>query len=112
MKSALTRPPAAANSIRARWVKPRLPPSATTRQRRSFASTRIASLERSLASASPSRGPFTTVPIPPRPPPLPAVPQPGARRGEDRADGVGRRERLVVDAERRADLWRQRDALG
>ena len=65
MKSALMRPPPAANSIRARWVKPRLPPSATTRQRRSDASTRIASLVRSWASASVSDEALTTVPIPP-----------------------------------------------
>ena len=55
----------AANSIRARWVKPRLPPSPTTRQRTSSASTRIASLERSSASASLSVDALTTVPIPP-----------------------------------------------
>src|SRR5215212_8796445 len=47
MKSALMWPPPAANSTRARRVKPRLPPSPTTRQRRSRASTRMASLERS-----------------------------------------------------------------
>ena len=33
--SVLMRPPASAYSIRPRWVKPRLPPSPTTRQRRS-----------------------------------------------------------------------------
>ena len=65
MKSALMRPPPAANSIRARWVRPRLPPSPTTRQRRSDASTRIASLERSWASASVSDEALTTVPMPP-----------------------------------------------
>jgi len=39
------------NAIRAFWVKPRLPPSATMRQRSCSASTRTASLVRSNASA-------------------------------------------------------------
>ena len=51
MASVLMRPPASAYSIRARCVNPRLPPSATTRQRSSAASTRTASLVRSPTSA-------------------------------------------------------------
>ena len=65
MKSALMRPPCWENSTRARRVRPRLPPSPTTRARRSRASTRIASLERSCASASVSVEALTTVPMPP-----------------------------------------------
>ena len=65
MKSALMRPPAAAYSTRARRVKPRLPPSPTTFARSSVASTRIASLARSCASASVSVEAFTSVPMPP-----------------------------------------------
>ena len=44
MASVLSRTPASAASIRPRWVSPRLPPSPTTRQRRSRPSTRSASL--------------------------------------------------------------------
>ena len=51
MKSVFTRPPPSAYSIRAAWVSPRLPPSATTRARSAGASTRTASLARSPASA-------------------------------------------------------------
>ena len=51
MKSVFTRPPASAYSILAAWVRPRLPPSATTLARSSVASTRTASLDRSPASA-------------------------------------------------------------
>ena len=47
MKSVSTSPPASANSIRAAWVRPRLPPSATTRARSCEALTRTASLDRS-----------------------------------------------------------------
>ena len=65
MKSALMRPPPRANSTRARRVSPRLPPSPTTRQRSSLASTRIASLERSWAASSVSSLALTTVPMPP-----------------------------------------------
>ena len=49
--SVFTRPPASAYSIRPRWVKPRLPPSPTTRQRRSAPFTRTASLALSPTSA-------------------------------------------------------------
>jgi hypothetical protein len=49
--SVLIRPPLSAYSIRAGWVKPRLPPSPTTRQRRSTASTRTLSFVLSPASA-------------------------------------------------------------
>ncbi len=46
-------------------MKPRLPPSPTTFARSSSALTRIASLERSWASASVSVEAFTSVPMPP-----------------------------------------------
>ena len=59
MASVLIRPPPRAYSTRARWVKPRLPPSPTTRQRSSSASTRTASLARSPTSACRSSGAFT-----------------------------------------------------
>ena len=45
--SVLIKPPFAQYSMRARWVSPRLPPSATTRARRSAAATRTRSLARS-----------------------------------------------------------------
>ena len=51
MKSVLTSPPAIAYSILADWVRPRLPPSATTLARNWSASTLTASLARSPASA-------------------------------------------------------------
>ena len=51
MKSVLMRPPRSAYSMRPRCVKPRLPPSATTRQRSSAPFTRTASLAGSPASA-------------------------------------------------------------
>ncbi len=65
MASVLMRPPASAYSTRARWVNPRLPPSATTRHRRVPASTRTASLVRSPTSAFASVDAFTNVPMPP-----------------------------------------------
>ena len=49
--SVLTLPPVSAYSIRPSWVKPRLPPSATTLQRSSAPLTRIASLARSPTAA-------------------------------------------------------------
>ena len=52
-------PPLSAYSIRARWVRPRLPPSPTTLQRRSRASTRTASLALSPTSAWDSVDAFT-----------------------------------------------------
>ncbi len=48
--SVLAWPPLSANSIRPSWVKPRLPPSPTTLQRRSFPSTRTASFALSPTS--------------------------------------------------------------
>ncbi len=48
-----------AYSIRPRWVKPRFPPSPTTRQRSSLPSTRTASLVLSPASACVSAEAFT-----------------------------------------------------
>jgi hypothetical protein len=65
MASVFTNPPRSANSTRARWVSPRLPPSATTVARRSVASMRTASLVRSPTSAWVSVDAFTYVPIPP-----------------------------------------------
>ncbi len=50
MASVLIRPPARANSTRPRWVKPRLPPSPTTRARNWLPSARSASLALSPAS--------------------------------------------------------------
>ena len=49
--SVLIRPPPSAYSIRPRWVKPRFPPSPTTRQRNSRPSSRTGSLALSPASA-------------------------------------------------------------
>ncbi len=65
MKSVLMRPPAIAYSTRARWVNPRLPPSATTLTRRSLPSTRTASLARSSTSSWLSLDALTKVPMPP-----------------------------------------------
>ena len=57
--SVFTRPPPCAYSIRAGWVRPRLPPSPTTRQRSSLAFTRTWSLALSPASACVSELAFT-----------------------------------------------------
>ena len=65
MKSVLTRPPPSANSMRARWVRPRLPPSPTTWQRSSVASARSPSLALSPTSAWVSAVALTYVPMPP-----------------------------------------------
>ena len=65
MASVLTRPPASAYSTRPRWVKPRLPPSPTMRQRSSAPLTRSESLARSPTSAWVSPVAFTYVPMPP-----------------------------------------------
>ena len=51
MKSVLTSPPASAYSILASWVRPRLPPSPTTRARSAVASILTLSLDRSPTSA-------------------------------------------------------------
>ena len=51
MKSVFTSPPPSEYSIRAAWVRPRLPPSPTTRARSRGASIRTASLDRSPTSA-------------------------------------------------------------
>ena len=106
MKSALTRPPRWANSMRARCVRPRLPPSPTTRQRSWSASTRIESDERSSASASrlgrrlDHRADA-------------AVPQQVDGGAQDRLDHLGRRQHLVgLDPERGARLLGELDALG
>ena len=104
MASVLMRPPASANSIRARCVNPRLPPSATTRQRSSAASMRTASLVRSPTSASDSVVAFTNVPIPPF-----QRRSTGAR--EHRADQLIGRERSVAEAEDAPRLGRRIDRL-
>ena len=49
--SVLILPPSRANSMRPRWVSPRLPPSPTTLTRSSLPSARTASLALSPASA-------------------------------------------------------------
>ena len=49
--SVLILPPARANSMRPRWVSPRLPPSPTTLTRSSLPSARTVSLVLSPASA-------------------------------------------------------------
>ncbi len=57
--SVLRSPPWAQTSSRPFWVKPRLPPSPTTRARTSRPSTRTRSLARSPTSASSSLAAFT-----------------------------------------------------
>ena len=57
--SVLILPPVSANSIRPRCVQPRLPPSPTTRARRSRPFTRTASLALSPTSAWVSDAAFT-----------------------------------------------------
>ena len=59
MKSVFTSPPPREYSIRAAWVRPRLPPSPTTRACSRGASIRTASLDRSPTSAWDSRLAFT-----------------------------------------------------
>ena len=59
MKSVFIRPPPSEYSILAAWVKPRLPPSPTTRARSRVASIRTASLDRSPTSAFDSELAFT-----------------------------------------------------
>ena len=63
--SVLIFPPRRANSMRPRWVSPRLPPSPTTFTRSSDASARTGSLVLSPASACVSSDAFTYVPMPP-----------------------------------------------
>ena len=107
MKSVLIRPPPIANSIRPRCVNPRLPPSPTTRVRTWLPLMRTLSFVRSPTSALVSFECFTYVPMPPF-----------HRRstGDFRIaritsfGGISCR-RVVGDAERRARLRRQRDAL-
>ena len=65
MKSVLIRPPVSAYSIRPRCVKPRLPPSPTTRARTWFPLMRTGSFARSPTSVWPSFVAFTYVPMPP-----------------------------------------------
>ena len=107
MKSVLTRPPPRANSMRARWVRPRLPPSPTTLQRSSVASARSTSLARSPTSAWVSRGRLDVGADA-------AVPHQVDGRAQDRVDQLvrGHRGHAVGDAERLAYLRRQRDLLG
>ena len=63
--SLLIRPPLSANSMRPRWVRPRLPPSPTIRHRRLLPLTRNPSLARSPTSALDSVDALTYVPTPP-----------------------------------------------
>ena len=65
MKSVLSSTPCCAASMRPSWVRPRLPPSPTTLQRRSRPSTRRPLLARSPTSACVSLLAFTYVPMPP-----------------------------------------------
>ncbi len=58
-------PPLSENSMRARCVKPRFPPSPTAWQRSWSTLTRTASFDGSPASAWVSEADFTYVPIPP-----------------------------------------------
>ena len=59
MKSVFISPPPSEYSIRAAWVKPRLPPSPTTRARSRVALIRTALLDRSPTSACDSELAFT-----------------------------------------------------
>ncbi len=105
MASVLMRPPASAYSTRARCVNPRLPPSATTRQRSWSASTRTASLVRSPTSASVSVVAFTNVPMPP-------FHRRSTGRAQDRADqlvGRQRRSSPSMPSTRRAAADRSTD---
>ncbi len=63
--SVLTRTPLRAASTRPSWVRPRLPPSPTTRLRRSLPLMRIRSFALSPTSAFVSDCDFTYVPMPP-----------------------------------------------
>ena len=92
--------------MRARWVSPRLPPSPITRQRSWSASTRIASDERSSASASVSVEALTTVPMPPF-----HSRSTGARRIAW-ITSAGDEHVVVLDPQRRPRLLGQLDALG
>ena len=100
--SVLRRTPASAASMRPRWVKPRLPPSPTTLQRSSRPSMRSASLARSPTSAWVSRAGLDVGADA-------AVVEQVDRRLQDRAQQLGRRQALGLDAERGARLRRDRD---
>ncbi len=63
--SVFRRPPAAQYSSRPFWVRPRLPPSPSTRARTSRPFTRTRSLVRSPTSPFSSDSALTYVPIPP-----------------------------------------------
>ena len=101
--SVLMRPPPSANSIRPRWVKPRLPPSPTTRHRSSPASIRTASLSLSPTSAL-RLGRRLDVGADP------AVPQQVHRRPQDRADQLVRRAAPRASTSERARGSRPRAA--
>ena len=81
--SVLILPPARANSMRPRWVSPRLPPSPTTLTRSSLPSTRTASLALSPASACDSVGRLDVGADA-------AVPQQVGRGAQDGRDQLGR----------------------
>ncbi len=107
MKSVLMRPPVSAYSTRPRCVKPRLPPSPTTRARTCspFTRTRIVRPVADLGVAFACGFHVGADPT---------VPQKIDRRLQRPVDHLGRRHLLrgfVVDAERRSRLGRERDAL-
>ncbi len=86
MASVLTSPPASAYSIRPRWVRPRLPPSPTTRP--AAAARRPAPRRwpcRRRRRCDSLRGLDVGADA--------AVPEQVDRRGQDRADQLGRRQR-------------------
>ena len=98
-------PPSRANSMRPRWVKPRFPPSPTTRHR-SAAGVDPDGVVVLVADVGVRLGRRLDVGADP------AVPEQVHRRPEDRADELVRRERLRVDVEGPAHLVRQRHGLG
>ncbi len=105
--SVLISPPWSAYSTRPSWVNPRLPPSATARQRSSLPLIRSASLVLSPTSVGRSCGCLHVGSDA-------AVVEQVDGRTEDRADQIGRRARRdrPVDAERGAHLVGERDRLG
>ena len=102
--SVLMRPPADAYSMRPSWVRPRLPPSPTTRARSSRPSTRIgvvvaiADLGMRLVGGLDERADA-------------AVPEQVDGRAQDRAHELVRIERLGLDAQGGAHLGRERHRL-
>ena len=103
--SVLILPPAIAYSMRARWVKPRLPPSATALARSSLAAMRQASLAWSPTSASRLvAGAHVGADA--------AVVEQGHIGAQDGLDEAVAVEHLGRAGERAAGLRAERDALG